>query len=225
MQFLNSPNGDTCWYNEQQKKPFIKEVFVINLDKSKDRLEKFTKQAQQANVVFTRWRAVDGSTVNKNAWLDLGVSIWSLENVTKKRLGEFGCFLSHKSLWTHLSKQPFNDTTAYLILEDDAMFEPLFSQKLLEAMQQLPADWDIFFIGCSDAGFSSKGTVARLKNFSGTYAYIIRARSLAKILPYFFLIGEPVDTTMNRILSIFNIYGMPTPLIKPDYSTKSTIVG
>ena len=99
--------------------------YVINLDRSPERLSNISAQCKKYNIDFVRIPAFDGSTLDleKLAYdtacrYEMGRSI---------QPGEVGCFLSHKkALDAFLSSE---DDYA-VILEDDAILSKNFSKSI-----------------------------------------------------------------------------------------------
>ena len=225
-------------FSKQSNSPFkrdassvacsIEGIFVINLKRSEDRLKKFQERAEKENITASVWEAVDGSRLDNDTLADAGASYWALADPSKKRRAEIACFLSHRSLWYSLMKLPHIENSGYLILEDDVCFEEHLIPKLSNVLRYVPPNWDVVFVGCGSAKYvdeKSNHPVKRLKSCDGTFAYILRASTIPRIIQYFWLIGEPVDTLMNRLLKYINGYALVHPLIMPDFSMESTIRG
>ncbi|MCV2880221.1 glycosyltransferase family 25 protein [Sedimentimonas flavescens] len=92
------------------------EVFLINLDRSEERLKSATIELNRVGISFTRVTAVDGSLLNLNEssdYYEKGAKSWFGRPLTN---GEVGCYLSHvKCLRLFLA----GDKKYALILEDD----------------------------------------------------------------------------------------------------------
>ena len=100
---------------------FFDKVVVINLDRRTDRMEKLDTQLQELGIQYERFSAIDG----KNLEIDPIVA---------------GNQSHLKVLQKYLQQR-------VLILEDDALFVNDFQAKFDEAIQHLPADWDILYLG------------------------------------------------------------------------------
>lgn len=204
----------------------ISDIYVINLDSSVDRLQKFTEQAQAHGLPFKRWPAVDGRELSKIELRKMGASAWSLNQYNKKRQGELGCYFSHTSIWKEAATQ-FPSNTGVLIFEDDVVLDPNFQQKLDSILTKVPRDWDGLFLGYGNGKFFDESTadIKKLKKFEGCYAYILRKSSLPKILPYVYLAAEPVDTVLEDLAErgVLNLYATTEKIAFPG-DQKSTIV-
>ncbi len=206
----------------------VEGLFVINLKRSEERRKEFLDRATKENLTVSIWEAVDGPRLDGQTMYDAGVSAWALQDTSKKRRGEIGCYLSHRSLWYSLMKLPHIENTGYLVLEDDVCFEERFIQRMSDVLRYVPPNWDILYIGCGNPEFvdeTSRVPVKRITSCSGTYGYIIRANTIPRIIQHFWLIGEPIDTTMNRLMKHINCYALVNSLVKPDFEQESVIRG
>ena len=109
--------------------------YVINLDRSPDRLEHFRLQAAKEGLEFQRIPAVDGSRLDKFT-MDRLLSISS--GYRRPSPGEMGCYLSHRKAWTQLLHDKFS---CGFIAEDDVHLANA-SCFLLESAW-LPAEFDL----------------------------------------------------------------------------------
>jgi glycosyl transferase family 25 len=117
----------------------IDKVYVINLDKDTDRLARFDAQMKEQRIEYTRISAVQGSKVGNSSKL----TDWCNKFCTD---GMKGCALSHLQIWNDMLKHSYKNV---LIFEDDAILEPNFNQVFKEAWDELPHDFDIFYLGCT----------------------------------------------------------------------------
>lgn len=96
-------------------------VYVINLDRRTDRMERLDPQLKKLGIKYTRFSAVDGKA----------------EGIDPANAGR----MSHQKLISQLNKQKA------LILEDDALFVDNFQERFDEVMPDLPQDWDVLYLG------------------------------------------------------------------------------
>src|SRR5436305_1957071 len=94
----------------------LSNVHVINLQRSKDRLEHIDKNLREFGITYKRYDAVDGKEL----------SIKEIDSTTTKvcryllcSRPTIGCALSHIGLWKEISES--NDKW-HLVLEDDVEF-------------------------------------------------------------------------------------------------------
>ena len=90
---------------------------LINLDKRKDRLKQFDKQAKALGINYERLQAIDS---------------------IDPRLG---CKLSHMAALTKY------DSDVIFIFEDDAVFVDDFHKQFEQAMDWVPRDWQMLYFG------------------------------------------------------------------------------
>ena len=86
-------------------------IFVINLDRAKDRWE-YYKDDQR----FKRWSATDYNDLNdKHPIFKEMVSYWNID--PKEHKAKCGCYLSHTNVYRYIVQNHLYDT---LVIEDDA---------------------------------------------------------------------------------------------------------
>lgn len=125
---------------------------VINLDRRTDRLEQFDKQAKSLGINYERLQAI--------------------ESVDAR----LGCKLSHMAA---ISKY---DSEVIFVFEDDAVFVDDFEKKFEEAMNSVPRDWHMLYLG---AHLLQKQPVndhwVRSLECSSTHAYAVKREFIPKI--------------------------------------------
>jgi GR25 family glycosyltransferase involved in LPS biosynthesis len=128
---------------------FIDNVYVINMDKDIDRLKKVTEECNKFNIKFQRFSGVNPNTLSKeekNKYITKFCQKYCSNGI-------IGCGLSHIKIYEDVINKNYNNV---LILEDDIYFEDDFYYILNNALDELPNDYDILYIGCF--GLSSKET-------------------------------------------------------------------
>lgn len=100
---------------------YFSKVILINLDRRKDRLEKISTQLDNLGITFERFSAIDGKELDINP---IAAGTMSHQKVLET-----------------------NPESRILVLEDDAEFVDGFNEKFAEAIQHLPSDTDIFYLG------------------------------------------------------------------------------
>ena len=128
----------------------IKQIYVINLKRRKDKLKRMMKRLNEIdpdeNINIDIFRAVDGKNINEEYLENKNMKILSdwvdpFKN-TKINCGEIGCAESHYRVWELIVKNNYNHA---LILEDDACFSDNFINKVDEI--ELPNNTDIVYFG------------------------------------------------------------------------------
>ena len=94
---------------------------VINLEHRSDRLEFMNEQARKLQFEFELMKAIPATD---NPFVSNG---------------HYGCFLSHKSL--------LKRRETMLVFEDDCLLNPNWENLLVDAMSELPEDWDMLYLG------------------------------------------------------------------------------
>jgi len=114
------------------------ESYVINLDRSADRLAQF-----RANNGFLanlqRFAAVDGGALDRAQLVSQGL----IDAQLRYSDGNLGCALSHRRLWEYALR---NDT-ALTVFEDDAILNRHFARRSAALLDGLPGDWDFVLWG------------------------------------------------------------------------------
>lgn len=128
----------------------IDQIWVINLERRKDRLQRFKQNNALIADKIQVLKACDGRD------LELTPQIARLfaSNNFQWNKAKMACCLSHLKVWMQLLKEE-NDDATYLILEDDAVLLEGWHQTLLDAVVggHIPNDWDVVYLG----GTGSKG--------------------------------------------------------------------
>ena len=117
---------------------------VINLPRNPERFAAVKASLKEAGVKYQRVDAVEGRQMTLAE---------RYENVTALgRLfmtpGMIGCYMSHRKCWQETLKR---GKGPLIVFEDDVELSPDFRDKLAEAMQSLPEDWDVCLIGALGA--------------------------------------------------------------------------
>jgi GR25 family glycosyltransferase involved in LPS biosynthesis len=199
---------------------FIDNVYLINMDKDIDRLDKMTKECDKFNIKFERFSGVNPKILpeeEKNKYITKFCQKYCTNGI-------IGCGISHLKIYEDVINNNYNNV---LILEDDVYFEDDFHSILNNALEELPNDYDILYIGYF--GLSSKDTYYDhnyfFKIFSnkkteknifknlfcpefplGTHAMIISNKGCKKILQYMNKIYWHIDWQISFNNKDFNTY-------------------
>lgn len=182
-------------------------TYLINLDRSTDRLEVMKDRLAEIGVKVERVPGVDGAQID-NSSLSIGVPNPSYPRSLTS--GEIGCFLSHRKCWEKLIES--GDDWA-LILEDDCIFYPSAS-RYLTSIDWVPE-------GCQLVHYyyTNKAKVYTDKQIDlpdgnhlfrakdslpvGAYAYCISKEAAQIALELSQTILEPVDNFLFGVFSPF----------------------
>ena len=117
----------------------IDDAFVINLDRRADRMERLPADFRQR---VERWPAIDGL----NLQLTPALRRLFKPNDFFWKKAVTGCALSHLGLWWKLAHEN-PDIENYLIMEDDVKFRPDWENIWKGAVDDIPNDYDIIYLG------------------------------------------------------------------------------
>ncbi len=136
------------------------QCYVINLDRSKNRMTEFKKGFRKTNLEIERIAAVDGNLINIKSFAD--------DYLCRKEMGrsiqpgEVGCFLSHKKA---LERFLSTDSKYAIIFEDDAIPDEDFKatvETVVEKFLQNNKKTAAINLGALDFKYSSQ--VMPIKN-------------------------------------------------------------
>jgi GR25 family glycosyltransferase involved in LPS biosynthesis len=131
--------------NFQKSIPFlpgIEDAFVINLDRRKDRMDKFWETHPELENRVNRQPAYDGLSMELTEEMK---SLFKPNDFFWKK-AVTGCAMSHLNLWWKLVNE-HPDIHNYLIFEDDAKLEPDWESTLGASMAHVPEDYDVLYLG------------------------------------------------------------------------------
>ena len=120
---------------------YVDNVYLINMDKDTERLEKVTKECKKFNINFERFSGVNPLKLSKKE-LNKYVSK-TCQNICPN--GIIGCGVSHMKIYEDALKNNYKNI---LVLEDDVYFDDELYEELNKAMTELPEDYDILYLGC-----------------------------------------------------------------------------
>jgi len=170
--------------NQGQKhfKYYEEACFIINMEKSVDRLQHTMKEVVKAGFKNVEvFRAVDASDneILKTAWKNHGNPKFK-ENDDKfiKYPGQQGCTLSHLNLWKHIID---NNIPVCTVFEDDIIFHKHWNRLAEEYMKVTPKDFDILYIGSDIADWLEFSENVIITSVFCTHAYIITLEGARKL--------------------------------------------
>lgn len=225
-------------------------IYVISLDRTPERYASVKKQLDKFNLNHERFSAVDGKLITvkdlernqiiqwpkigppngyyRNA--DLKINYHSYKDaefhyITDKCLlncGELGCAMSHRAVWSDIVKHKYKKA---IVLEDDiTILEKNFNKKLSGVMNNLPDDFDVFFLDIAirlhendkPSFFSPNFWLSKFsntlspyyakikfdtkniinKNITSTHAYVITHNAAKKLLKKTECMHIPIDISI-----------------------------
>ena len=187
-------------------------IYVINLDSRKDRLERVTREFERIGCSFERFPAVDGDTNevvyvpndaipgwNKNSAALLETTIRIIKDAQRKA---YNCIL---------------------ICEDDVFFSTDAKERLDALRMPDMASWDMFFFGVMHI-FNPQvmnKDIVRLTRSMCCHCYAIQSRVYEDYIQLLEMRDRPIDWITT---DFFQIHGRclalrePLAFQKPDYS-------
>jgi hypothetical protein len=211
-------------------------VLCINLDSRPDRWAKAQKRFKQVGIRVDRFPACPGPPQE----VDDGESYrWG------HRRPRIGAAMSHIGAVREARRR---NLRSIFIFEDDAIFAPEFESKLKKWIRELPADWDMLYLGGWHPAVTStceqeeahpsstehvSGHVYRLRRDFCLHAYGVRDTLFHEILAIDITSGEPIDCLyIDRFQALRKCYGLMTAdeaepgtwgLVQQDHSLGSDI--
>lgn len=195
--FAERANSDNIDF--QEVVPQSIGVFLINLDRSTDRLSFVKQYIDQLNMDVQRVSAVDGRLLDEDDVQKICdyERFKQLFNMLPER-GTIGCSLSHEKVWNQFLKSNFEFA---LVFEDDVVFDPIELKKCLEEVIKHKFLWDIVSFEMNHRGMPVKVTELCDDKFLSVYltsvkhsgCYIINRRAAKKLLDKFYPIIMPLD--------------------------------
>jgi GR25 family glycosyltransferase involved in LPS biosynthesis len=207
---LNSLYGndwnETCYssaYNHQIEKEFTKQhkikcseilndintdifdnVFIINLERRKDRFNLCLERLKNINIKPTRYNALDAKDTHM-------INEYNKITAYKRTISEYCCYLSHKYLWEYIYS--LNIPYAIIMEDDISLDKNLTKSDILKIINDSKA-FNILFLGHC---YSTEGNFNTESSRIGTAlclnAYVITRNAIEKLLELEDDFSRPVD--------------------------------
>ena len=189
--------------------------YVINLDRSPERLAAFTVQAQKAGIDFERFAAIDGKLVPEEELAAQRADRFEFQPINRF---ETALFLSHRAIWQKLvdSGEPM-----CAIFEDDVLLSAA-TQSAFKLISALPSDFDVVKLETTNRKvIVSAQPVAKAADFAmhhlrswhgGAAAYVLSRKGATMLLARTVKLADPVDqvifnpfSSISRLLRILQM--------------------
>lgn len=147
--------------------------------------------------------------------------------------GELGIWASNYIAWKNFEK---SDYDSIILMEDDIVLDKNFNNKLIDYMNELPDDWDIFTVYIPEKGnvrynkankklFVGKENICRVYQSWSCLCYIVSKRGAKKLLEQ---VKNPISSPIDHYLfyhNDLNVYAIKYERrnICEIYSTESTV--
>lgn len=162
---------------------YFDKVYLLNLNRRKDRLKESTKKLEYCEIEFERFAAVDGS-VFQNVWETFNSKEHYFTNPNY-----LACALSHLSIYKDALD---NGYSKILIIEDDNSIRKNANAEFGNIINELP-EWELLYFGfipltddCSQWTYNDLDNLSKnvvlSKNFWGLYGYGISSGLMKEVL-------------------------------------------
>lgn len=198
--------------------------YVINLDRSPERLKEMKKEFEKVQLTFERFPAMDGKKIQhlipkdpvpqKEYMLDRERKIsyrFDPAFYHPMNYGELGNYIS---IYSVLKKIGESKEEIAVIMEDDVRFVEHYNAYLNAALSYVPDDWDMLFLYCQ-AGcdietqqLSDDRRFLKLKKdcVTGNQGYLIKKTSTKKLTEGMLPIQMPSDFYIANHFDTLNAY-------------------
>ena len=205
------------------------EIYLINLERSKDRFIGMDRQLKKLGLSYKRFPAIDASVMWDELVPSVDFSIFERNVGRSVMKGEIGCYHSHLAVWKKLAEGPSDYA---LVLEDDVVFHSNFAAALDYAATHQD-EWDFLklnkirakqpIVQLADNDWSINAYVGPATGFG---AYLIKCSLAKRLAAQFLPIRRPIDHEMDRsFVHDFRHFGLePFPSHVEDQG-QSTITG
>ena len=196
-------------------------VYVINLERSRDRMASADAELRRHGIQYTRFAAVDGKALTGAALREAATPACAAFCTP----ATVGCFLSHIGVWRAIVEGGLGSA---IVLEDDVRVVDGYELTLLAAYAALPDGWDVLFQGCHTcdsrqpldrmmrvlAGTRRSETEAVGAHLSrpaqtlGTHAYMVSAKGARELLARLSRASFHVDWMISGLVDVLQIYAV-----------------
>ena len=148
---------------------FFDKIYCVNLPRS-------TERWKTVSVVFNNIGILDRV---ERIWADPPSSDFKMSTFQYPP-GEFGVCLSQAKALVHALSEGAEN---FLLFEDDIEFVPGGIERLADAVQTLPSDWDMFYLGGNPRERLTKINthISKTGFFYGGFAYAINKKAMIHI--------------------------------------------
>ena len=206
--------------------------YVINLDRSPDRLTAFTMESAKSGMAFERFSAIDGKLVSEEQLAAERAARFELQPINRF---ETALYLSHRTVW-----QKFADSGEAMcaIFEDDVVLAPNI-MAAFALISTLSDQFDVVklettkrkvVIARAALAQSDDFLLSVLKSWHGGAAgYVLSRRGALKLLDKTTKLADPVDqvifnplSSVSRTLRILQL--VPAVAIQIQFSARQGII-
>lgn len=207
------------------KKNVFDQIYLINLDRRPDRLERFMNSLDNSDMKdmkVLRMNAVDGSEIDitrvplsetaKGELKQIETTGFRSKHYQLTR-GAIGCYLSHVKVWKDIVEKGHKNG---LIFEDDVTLPENMYERMMNSMKGVPDDWDVLLFGFHCKECENMKNYRKVDRFILLHCYAISYSGIVKMLKTnsLFPITQQIDSYMSELSpDILNIYTVKNPII------------
>lgn len=176
-------------------------VWVINLDRAPDRLNRMHAGLQEQELPYERLPAIDGKVEFDRLLPKVDRAAYERNMGQTLLPGKVGCYFSHLAAWERLVA---SDKPVALILEDDVVFREGFRDALTLALKA-QAHWDLLKLNRVRAKLPvAQGHIGRytlnayIGPCTGNGAYLIKRQTAERLLAGAIPQTRTADHEINR---------------------------
>jgi len=156
---------------------YFDNVYVLNLDRSKDRLKSISAQLDHFKIDFERFRAIDGNDISD---AEYDFSNFKQGQGMLENKYALACLRSHIEIVKDAKSKGYRKI---LVLEDDVMLDPDFNLRI-QSIKKIP-NWKLLYFGATqyhwnDIDFREDFYLS--KKSLGTYAFAIDISAFDSII-------------------------------------------
>jgi len=203
-------------------------VYVLNLDRSPERLNDFMRSFDSTGLEIVRVPGVDGSELTL-PHPDYDERKYRLYHGKQTSMGEIGCYFSHiKALRQFLE----SDEETALLCEDDVSAKPDLPQ-VLEEVLTFKKHWDLLRLNCLHVPTHVPVRKLNLEYrlsvpvywAGGTGAYLVNRKAAEKIIAFSLPMYLPYDHAFeqNWRMGLTIMMVIPFPIMLNEHRGHSTI--
>lgn len=203
-------------------------VYIINLDRSKERFSKAAQSAETAGLDYHRISAVDGSTIDFQNSPEIDVKGFHRCHGKHILPGEAGCYLSHLKALSVIA----NGQSPYAVItEDDVGFNQDFN-KIIGKLSEVEG-WDVIkFANHRNRIFhkmmdiTDDVSIGRYLHgpLGSSAAYMVTREGAKKLLDKLTPMRLPYDVALERGWSGYKAFSTNKNIVKFFHVDRSTIV-
>ena len=133
---------------------YFDHVYVLNLDRRPDRLEKMRKSLAKVGIYnWTRFKAIDGKdSPHYDEWSNYRrtrMTFAEKSRFNRKAIGSAGSWAILKSTYLMIKDAMKNKYKNFLVLQDDMLFHKNFVEEFLKIPATVPSNWKILYLGAT----------------------------------------------------------------------------